>query len=95
MAADIRDNEGRVFARQGEVMIRCSMFLLTRRCISSMAMIRAGGLDETPDAAHTGEQNYPLQGSIPEMQKSLDSRVYFDQTVCSASASALIRSRHG
>ena len=35
-------------------------------------------MDETPDAAHTGEQNYLVQGSIPE-QKALDSRIYFDQ----------------
>ncbi len=44
-----------------------------------MAMIRRRWPDETPDAAHTGEQNYPRAGQYPEMQKSLDSRVYFDQ----------------
>ena len=65
LAADIRDNEGRVFARQGEVMNPLQYVPLTRRCISSMAMIRRRWLDETPDAAHTGEQNYPRAGQYP------------------------------
>ena len=80
LAADIRDNEGRVFARQGEVMnplqyvpFNQALYFINGDDPAQVA------LDETPDAAHTGEQNYPRAGSIPEMQKSLDSRVYFDQ----------------
>ncbi len=61
LAADIRDNEGRVFARQGEVMnpLQYIPFNQTPPTLESKIIL--------------------VQGSIPEMQKALDSRVYFDQ----------------
>ncbi len=70
-----------MFARQGEVMNpRCSMFRFNQTLYfingddpAQVAWMR------TPDAAHTGSKIILVQGSIPEMQKSLDSRVCFDQ----------------
>ena len=59
---DIRDNEGRVFARQGEVMNPLQYVPSTRRCISSTAMIRAQVAWMKRQTPHTGEQNYPRAG---------------------------------
>ncbi|EFY5824318.1 type-F conjugative transfer system protein TraW [Shigella sonnei] len=80
LAADIRDNEGRVFARQGEVMnpLQYVPFNQTLYFING---------DDPAQVAWMKRQTPPtleskiilVQGSIPEMQKSLDSRVYFDQ----------------
>lgn len=80
LAADIRDNEGRVFARQGEVMnpLQYVPFNQTLYFING---------DDPAQVAWMKRQTPPIleskiilvQGSIPEMQKSLDSRVYFDQ----------------
>lgn len=77
---DIRDNEGRVFARQGEVMnpLQYVPFNQTLYFING---------DDPAQVAWMKRQTPPtleskiilVQGSIPEMQKSLDSRVYFDQ----------------
>ncbi|CAD5460609.1 hypothetical protein QREC_QR466_04633 (plasmid) [Escherichia coli] len=76
----IRDNEGRVFARQGEVMnpLQYVPFNQTLYFING---------DDPAQVAWMKRQTPPtleskiilVQGSIPEMQKSLDSRVYFDQ----------------
>lgn len=78
--AFIRDNEGRVFARQGEVMnpLQYVPFNQTLYFING---------DDPAQVAWMKRQTPPtleskiilVQGSIPEMQKSLDSRVYFDQ----------------
>ncbi len=78
--AIIRDNEGRVFARQGEVMnpLQYVPFNQTLYFING---------DDPAQVAWMKRQTPPtleskiilVQGSIPEMQKSLDSRVYFDQ----------------
>lgn len=80
LAADIRDNEGRVFARQGEVMnpLQYVPFNQTLYFING---------DDPAQVAWMKRQTPPtleskiilVQGSIPEMQKALDSRVYFDQ----------------
>ncbi|MFS6892229.1 type-F conjugative transfer system protein TraW [Escherichia coli] len=80
LAADIRDSEGRVFARQGEVMnpLQYVPFNQTLYFING---------DDPAQVAWMKRQTPPIleskiilvQGSIPEMQKSLDSRVYFDQ----------------
>ena len=80
LAADIRDNEGWVFARQGEVMnpLQYVPFNQTLYFING---------DDPAQVAWMKRQTPPtleskiilVQGSIPEMQKSLDSRVYFDQ----------------
>lgn len=80
LAADIRDNEGRVFARQGEVMnpLQYVPFNQTLYFING---------DDPAQVAWMKRQTPPtleskiilVQGSIPEMQKSLDSRIYFDQ----------------
>ncbi|SQK41238.1 IncF plasmid conjugative transfer protein TraD [Escherichia coli] len=80
LAADIRDNEGQVFARQGEVMnpLQYVPFNQTLYFING---------DDPAQVAWMKRQTPPtleskiilVQGSIPEMQKSLDSRVYFDQ----------------
>lgn len=80
LAADIRDNEGRVFARQGEVMnpLQYVPFNQTLYFING---------DDPAQVAWMKRQTPPtleskiilVQGSTPEMQKSLDSRVYFDQ----------------
>lgn len=76
----IRDNEGRVFTRQGEVMnpLQYVPFNQTLYFING---------DDPAQVAWMKRQTPPtleskiilVQGSIPEMQKSLDSRVYFDQ----------------
>ncbi len=76
----IRDNEGRVFARQGEVMnpLQYVPFNQTLYFING---------DDPAQVAWMKRQTPPtleskiilVQGSIPEMQKALDSRVYFDQ----------------
>ncbi|EEY3941137.1 hypothetical protein DFY12_16700 [Escherichia coli] len=76
----IRDNEGRVFARQGEVMnpLQYVPFNQTLYFING---------DDPAQVAWMKRQTPPtleskiilVQGSTPEMQKSLDSRVYFDQ----------------
>lgn len=73
-------NEGRVFARQGEVMnpLQYVPFNQTLYFING---------DDPAQVAWMKRQTPPtleskiilVQGSIPEMQKSLDSRVYFDQ----------------
>ena len=78
--ADIRDNEGQVFARQGEVMnpLQYVPFNQTLYFING---------DDPAQVAWMKRQTPPtleskiilVQGSIPEMQKALDSRVYFDQ----------------
>ena len=75
-----KDNEGRVFARQGEVMnpLQYVPFNQTLYFING---------DDPAQVAWMKRQTPPtleskiilVQGSIPEMQKSLDSRVYFDQ----------------
>ncbi len=80
LAADIRDNEGRVFARQGEVMnpLQYVPFNQTLYFING---------DDPAQVAWMKRQTPPtleskiilVQGSIPEMQKALDSRIYFDQ----------------
>lgn len=77
---DIRDNEGRVFARQGEVMnpLQYVPFNQTLYFING---------DDPAQVAWMKRQTPPtleskiilVQGSIPEMQKALDSRIYFDQ----------------
>lgn len=80
LAADIRDNEGRVFARQGEVMNPLQYVPFNQ------ALYFING-DDPAQVAWMKRQTPPtleskiilVQGSIPEMQKSLDSRVYFDQ----------------
>lgn len=76
----IRDNEGRVFARQGEVMnpLQYVPFNQTLYFING---------DDPAQVAWMKRQTPPtleskiilVQGSIPEMQKALDSRIYFDQ----------------
>lgn len=73
-------NEGRVFARQGEVMnpLQYVPFNQTLYFING---------DDPAQVAWMKRQTPPtleskiilVQGSIPEMQKALDSRVYFDQ----------------
>ncbi len=78
--AIIRDNEGRVFARQGEVMnpLQYVPFNQTLYFING---------DDPAQVAWMKRQTPPtleskiilVQGSIPEMQKALDSRIYFDQ----------------
>ncbi|EET4765602.1 type-F conjugative transfer system protein TraW [Escherichia coli] len=80
LAADIRDNEGRIFARQGEVMnpLQYVPFNQTLYFING---------DDPEQIEWMKRQTPPtleskiilVQGSIPEMQKALDSRVYFDQ----------------
>lgn len=80
LAADIRDNEGRVFARQGEVMnpLQYVPFNQTLYFING---------DDPEQVAWMKRQTSPtleskiilVQGSIPEMEKALDSRIYFDQ----------------
>ncbi len=97
LAADIRDNEGRVFARQGEVMnpLQYVPFNQTLYFINGDDPAQVA-LDETPDAAHTGEQNYPRAGAVSRRCRKRWTAVFtLTRTVCSASASALIRSRHG
>lgn len=80
LAADIRDNEGRVFARQGEVMnpLQYVPFNQTLYFING---------DDPEQVSWMKRQTPPtleskiilVQGSIPEMEKALDSRIYFDQ----------------
>ncbi|EFL9503565.1 hypothetical protein H5V51_004388 [Escherichia coli] len=76
----IRDNEGRVFARQGEVMnplqyvpFNQTLYFINGDDPAQVAWMRR----QTPPTLES--KIILVQGSIPEMQKSLDSRVYFDQ----------------
>ncbi len=80
LAADLRDHEGRIFARKGEVMnpLRYVPFHQTLYFING---------DDPEQVAWMKRQTPPtleskiilVQGSIPETQKALDSRIYFDQ----------------
>ncbi|MBY0630931.1 conjugal transfer protein TraW, partial [Escherichia sp. NIC24-2-1] len=80
LAADIRDNEGRVFARQGEVMnpLQYVPFNQTLYFINGDDPAQVAWMKRlTPPTLES--KIILVQGSIPEMQKALDSRVYFDQ----------------
>lgn len=96
LAADIRDNEGRVFARQGEVMnpLQYVPFNQTLYFING---------DDPAQVARMKRQTPPtLRAKLSSCRavsrrcRSLWTAVFtLTRTVCSASASALIRSRHG
>ncbi|EEW0979363.1 hypothetical protein ED293_23125 [Escherichia coli] len=76
----IRDNEGRVFARQGEVMnpLQYVPFNQTLYFINGDDPAQVAWMKRlTPPTLES--KIILVQGSIPEMQKALDSRVYFDQ----------------
>lgn len=80
LVADIRDNEGRVFARKGEVMnpLQYVPFNQTLYFING---------DDPEQVAWMKHQTPPtleskiilVRGSIPQAQTALDSRIYFDQ----------------
>ncbi|HCZ4970102.1 TPA: type-F conjugative transfer system protein TraW [Salmonella enterica subsp. enterica serovar Saintpaul str. CFSAN004160] len=80
LADDIRDNEGRVFARKGEVMnpLQYVPFNQTLYFING----------DDPEQMDWMKHQTPLtleskiilvRGSIPQSQTALDSRIYFDQ----------------
>lgn len=82
LADDIRDNEGRVFARKGEVMnpLQYVPFNQTLYFING----------DDPEQMDWMKHQTPLtleskiilvRGSIPQSQTALDSRIYFDQNV--------------
>ncbi|EBF4504156.1 type-F conjugative transfer system protein TraW [Salmonella enterica] len=80
LAADIRDNEGRVFARRGEVMnpLQYVPFNQTLYFINGDEPEQVAWMQrQTPSTLES--KIILVQGSIPEMQKALDSRIYFDQ----------------
>ena len=72
LAADIRDNEGRVFARQ-YVPFNQTLYFINGDDPAQVAWMKR----QTPPTLES--KIILVQGSIPEMQKSLDSRIYFDQ----------------
>lgn len=96
LAADIRDNEGRVFARQGEVMnpLQYVPFNQTLYFING---------DDPAQVAWIIARRRPHWRAklsscraVSRRCRSLWTAVFtLTRTVCSASASALIRSRHG
>lgn len=80
LAADIRDSEGRVFARKDEVMNPLQYVPFNQ----TLYFINGDDPEQVTWMQHqkpgTLESKIILvQGSIPEVQKALDSRIYFDQ----------------
>ncbi|RRF73055.1 conjugal transfer pilus assembly protein TraW [Klebsiella pneumoniae] len=79
LTEDLKDNEGRVFARKGDVVNP----LKTVPFVQTLYFINGDDADQLADeasgAGNPDEQNYPVRGSIPDTSAALDSRVYFDQ----------------
>ena len=80
LAADIRDNEGRVFAHQGELInpLKTVPFMQTLYFING----------DDPDQIAWMKRQVPetlmskiilVRGSVPDTSAALDSRIYFDQ----------------
>ncbi|EBZ4937807.1 type-F conjugative transfer system protein TraW [Salmonella enterica subsp. enterica serovar Java] len=80
LTADIRDNEGRIFARKGDVMnpLQYVPFNQTLYFINGDDPDQVAWMQkQTPQTLES--KIILVRGSIPDAQKTLDSRVYFDQ----------------
>ncbi|MFS6817283.1 type-F conjugative transfer system protein TraW [Citrobacter meridianamericanus] len=80
LTADIRDNEGRVFARKGDVMnplqyvpFNQTLYFINGDDPDQVAWM----LKQTPQTLES--KIILVRGSIPDAQTALDSRIYFDQ----------------
>lgn len=80
LAADIRDNEGRVFAHQGEVMnplqyvpFNQTLYFINGDDAEQIAWMKR----QTPSTLES--KIILVKGNISAVQKDLDSRIYFDQ----------------
>ncbi|EKA6272940.1 type-F conjugative transfer system protein TraW [Salmonella enterica] len=80
LTADIRDNEGRVFARKGDVMnpLQYVPFNQTLYFINGDDPDQVAWMQkQTPQTLES--KIILVRGSIPDAQTALDSRIYFDQ----------------
>ncbi|MEI7412153.1 type-F conjugative transfer system protein TraW [Pectobacterium aroidearum] len=80
LSADIRDHEGRVFARKGDVMnplmyvpFRQTLYFIDGDDPDQVAWMTR----QTPTTLES--KTILIRGNIEEAQKALDSRIYFDQ----------------